>query len=191
MIKIKYTYYFKSILIILTLLLITNKVSAQKYSEYDVKAAYVYNFAKFVDWPSGYIEKKETIIIGVYKNKGFGEILERVLENKKIKDKFWEIRFFNTIEDIEDIEECDILFISGTSKQEILQIIKKTAKSYTLTIGNNISKFCQYGGMINFTQKGAKKRFEINNNAAIKHKLKISSKLLILARVISEDEVEF
>ena len=51
--------------------------------------------------------------------------------------------------------------------------------------------FCQYGGIINFTHKGANKRFEINNNSAINNKIKISSKLLTLARIITDNEVDF
>ena len=161
---------------------------AQKYSEYDVKAAYVYNFAKFISWPSNYFANKDVLVIGVYKNQNFGEILEQVLENKKIKNKFWEIVFMNSVDEIED---CDILFVSNCSKEESLKLLKKVDKKNVLTIGNNIPNFCQYGGIINFTPKGSRKRFEINNNAAIKHKIKISSKLLTLARIITKNEIEF
>ncbi len=170
------------------LVLSSKNVFAQKYSEYDVKAAYVYNFAKFINWPPHYFENKDVLVIGIYKNQNFGEVLEKVLENKKIKTKFWEINFINSVE---DFEPCDILFVSNCSKEETIKLLKKVNKKSTLTIGNNIQKFCQYGGIINFTPKGSKKRFEINNNAAQKHKIKISSKLLTLARIITKDEIEF
>ena len=155
----------------------------RKYSEYDVKAAYIYNFIKFINWPSGYIESKKHIVIGVYKNQRFGDILEHLLENKKVKGKMWEIRFIYTVD---DIKGCDVLFVSSATASETIDIIKKTKNSPVLTIGNNIKNFCQYGGIINFTPKGDSKRFEINNNAAKKHKLRISSKLLALARIINK-----
>ena len=189
MIKKIYTYKLSFWIILLFLVVLSSKnATAQKYSEYDVKAAYVYNFAKFIKWPQNYFDKKDVLVIGVYKNQNFGEVLERVLENKKIKNKFWEIIFINTID---EIEECDILFVSNCSGEESLKVLKKVNKKNVLTIGNNIPKFCQYGGIINFTPKGSRKRFEINNNAAIKHKINISSKLLTLARIITKDEIEF
>jgi len=189
LIKNRYTYKFSFWLILLFITVLSSKNAvAQKYSEYDVKAAYVYNFAKFISWPAHYFEKKDVLVIGVYKNQNFGEVLERVLENKKIKSKFWEIIFINSVEEFED---CDILFVSNSSKEETIKLIKKTNKKSILTIGNNIPMFCQYGGIINFTPKGSRKRFEINNDAAIKHKIKISSKLLTLARIITKNEIKF
>ncbi len=157
---------------------------SQKYSEFDVKAAYVYNFAKFIDWPQNYFTEKDIIIIGVYKNQPFGEALERILADQKIKDKYWEIKFMNTLD---DVTPCDIIFINTSSTQETILLLKKIDKNSTLTIGNNVPNFCQYGGIINFTTKNEAKRFEINNNSAIKHNLKISSKLLTLARIITDE----
>jgi len=164
-------------------MLVSSRVSfGQRYSEYDVKAAYIYNFIKFIDWPTGYVESKKRIVIGVYKNQRFGDILEHLLENKKVKGKMWEIRFIYTVA---DVEGCDVLFVSSASLSETIDIIRKTKNKPILTIGNNIKDFCKYGGIINFTPKGDSKRFEINNNAAKKHKLRISSKLLALARIIN------
>ena len=189
MIKKIYTYKLKIWLILLFLTILTYKSAvAQKYSEYYVKAAYVYNFAKFIEWPPKYFDKKDVLIIGIYKNQNFGEVLERVLENKKIKNKFWEIIFINSVN---EIENCDILFVSNCTKDESYKVLKKINKKSILTIGNNIPMFCQNGGIINFTPKGSRKRFEINNNVAIKHNIKISSKLLTLARIITKDEIEF
>ncbi len=172
-------------IVITTFLLLASPVLSfgQKYSEYDVKAAYLYNFIKFIDWPPAYIETKKHIVIGVYKNQQFGDILEHLLENKKIKGKMWEIRFLYSIK---DVASCDVLFISSENASETINIIKATKNKPILTIGNNIKNFCQYGGIINFTPKGSVKRFEINNEAAKKHKLKISSKLLALAKIVGK-----
>ena len=161
------------------------KIKAQQYTEYEVKAAYIYNFGKFIKWPENKI--KSEFIIGVYGNNPFGEILKDALEGRELYDKPIKVIYFKNLV---NIDKCNILFISKTNKETFVKIINLVKNKPVLTVGDNIDDFCVSGGIINFTPKYSKYRFYINNNSAKRNKLIISSKLLSLSKIII-DEIRF
>ncbi len=162
-----------------------NKTYSQQYSEYEVKAAYIYNFGKFVKWPKQSIKKE--FIIGVYGLNPFKGILKNALEGRTLYQRPIKIIYFSNLK---DIDKCNILFIPKVKKEELLRILNAVKRSPVLTIGDNIDDFCISGGNINFTPKYSKYRFYINNNSAKRKQLIISSKLLSLSKIIT-DEIKF
>jgi len=162
-----------------------NKTFAQQYSEYELKAAYIYNFGKFVKWPEKSLKKE--FIIGVYGLNPFKGILKEALSGRTLYGKPIKIIYFS---DLKNIEKCNILFIPKVKKEELLRILNAVKNYPVLTVGDNIEDFCISGGNINFTPKYSKYRFYINNNSAKRKKLKISSKLLSLSKIIT-DEIKF
>ena len=92
---------------------------------------------------------------------------------------------------IEDLQEAQILFVSKEMQTQLKSTVSACNNKSILIVGDIIEGFCQSGGIINFTQKSSKFRFEINNQSAQKSNLKISSKLLSLARIISSEEIQF
>ena len=165
-----------------------NHVQAQKFTEYDLKAAYLFNFAKFVQWPEYAFEDDDApYVLGIYGEDPFGSILINALRGNTVKGRSWVIKYFTRIEDI----DCHILFLSGIEEHEMKKIIEFTSDKPILTVGDHLEYFCEQGGMINFTRQYARHRFEINNEAALKSKIYISSKLLVLAKIVSKDEVKF
>lgn len=161
---------------------------SQTYTEYEVKAGYIYNFTKFIKWSASSFINNSYFIIGIYGNESFGKTLENVIRNKTILDKKWTIRY---CKQISDIDGCNLLFVDVISKKEMIDILEYTNKKPVLTIGNNLDEFCENGGIINFSGRYYKKRFQINNEAAKRSGFYISSKLLILAQIINEDEIKF
>ena len=163
--------------------------NAQKYSEYEVKAAYLYNFIKFIQWPATAFETKDSeFVIGIYGYDPFKNTLKEVLANNTVQNRKLVIKYFKNPE---EIKKCNMLFISDIGEEELALIIKKLNNSPILTVGDNVKNFCLLGGMINFTRQDSKHRFVINNNQAVSANLKISSKLLFLAKTISDDEDKF
>jgi len=83
-------------------------LSHAQYSEYEIKAAYIFNFAKFIEWPE--IEgNSDTLILGIYGTDPFGNILEKTLIGRKAQGKDWKIiRSSN----LSDLTKCHILFVS-------------------------------------------------------------------------------
>jgi hypothetical protein len=150
-------------------------------SEYQVKAAFLYNFAKFVEWPSeAFASDSAPFVIGVLGQSPFGNDLESTIKGKQVKGRKLEIRMFASAAD-PDLKTCHILFICNSPKQRLEALLKLLKGSTVLTVSET-ENFTRCGGMINFVMEGNKVRFEINDDAAQNARLTISSKLLNLRR---------
>ena len=152
-----------------------------KHREYEVKAAFIYNFAKFVDWPrEAFPDPASPIVVGVLGFDPFGSTLDRALRNKTAQGRSFVVRRFKSIEELED---CHILFISGSENKRLDQILQQLDGSDVLTIGET-EGFARVGGIINFIEERNRIRFEINIAAAERGQLRISARLLLLAKIV-------
>ncbi len=169
------------------------QVQAAESKEYQIKAAFLYNFIQFVDWPKEKAADSNTpIIIGILGKDPFGTILDSI-KNKKIKGKSVVIRRVKTLEELEKSEEsndkinelkqCHVLFICSSENKNLRQIIDLIKTDNILTVGE-ADNFLENGGIINFMLEEKKVRFEINLDAANTSNLKISSQLLRLAEKV-------
>ena len=172
--------------------------------EYQIKAAFIYNFIKFVDWPEEKMaDSNEPITIGIIGSEDFIKAFEPVI-HKKVKNRNLSIKYFEGYEKLERTQEDDrqwnqkmealktchvLMFCSCDSVRikDLSQIIKALKGSPVLTVGETAG-FLESGGIINFLMEDKKVRFEINVTAAKKSKLKISSKLLRLAKRVVEEK---
>ena len=162
---------------------------SQQYTETDLKVAYLYNFTKFITWPAVAFRKDNThFTITVLGKSPIVEILEIALKNKAVQSRKIVIR---QISKISEIKNPQILFITKSANYNISDIIEKCGNQHILLVADHIEYFCESQGIINFTDKKDKYRFEINNKAAINAGLKISSKLLSLSRIINGEEIQF
>lgn len=169
-------------------LLINPMVNAESSqpSGYQIKAAFLYNFVNFIEWPSGaFSDKTSPIILGVLGEDPFGIFLKPA-EGKTVKGRKLIIKRF---EAFEDFELCHILFISSSEKENMKHILAKLNRFGVLTVGDT-QGFTQSGGIINFIRVENKIRFEINLDAAKAGDLEISSKLLNVARIIKSSKTE-
>ncbi|OPX93358.1 MAG: hypothetical protein A4E62_01440 [Syntrophorhabdus sp. PtaU1.Bin002] len=148
--------------------------------EYLIKAAFLYNFAKFIVWPSA-VFGDATIPLGicVIGRNRFGNALG-TLKNKTVEGKPIVVR---KSEKAEDIDRCHILFISASEKENLPQILKAIRGTPVLTVGDT-DGFARSGVMINLVPIGNRIGFEINLTAVEETPLKISSKLLKLGKTI-------
>jgi len=147
-------------------------------TEYQIKAAFLFNFAKFVQWPAGALaEANSPIVIGIIGENPFHDDLARTIRNKTVDDHPLVIKEFRALT---EATNCQILFICTSEKKRLPEILANLKGSSVLTVGET-DRFTETGGMINFFQAGTKLRFKVNQEAAIKAGLKISSKLLSLA----------
>ena len=152
--------------------------------EYMIKAAFLYNFAKFIEWPSNTFEdSKSPVRLCVLGKNPFGIALESI-EGKPIHGRKLIIERLNNTK---EIKICHILFISESEKKQLDFILENIKDLNILTIGDT-KNFARLGGIINFTMVKKKIRFEINLDAANRAGLKISSKLLKLADIIKEGD---
>jgi hypothetical protein len=146
--------------------------------EYQTKAAFLFNFAKFVDWPPHkFTEPDSPLIIGVVGTDPFGGLLEEAAQDKRINDRTVMVRH---IESMEELRKCHIIFICRSEVSRLAPILWEVRGDNVLTVGET-DKFISRGGMINFVMIGDTVRFQINDAAARHAGLKISSKLQQLA----------
>jgi hypothetical protein len=143
--------------------------------EYEIKAAYLYNFIKYVDWPS----YGDTITIGVLGGNPFGTALAP-LNGKMVKGRRLLIK---ELDSLHDAQTCQIIFVSSSEKQRLQEIFENLKFARVLTVGET-QGFADGGGMINFVEENNKVRFEINADAARRTGLNISSELLKLAKLV-------
>jgi hypothetical protein len=177
---------FAQFLLVLAILILfcpqTGRTESSQLSEYEVKAAYLYNFAKFVEWPAASFPRDSTpLTICIVGKSPINEIIES-LTGKTIKNRRLVIRQYSKIE---DLGECQILFINAAAKTSLTQLLTATSSRAILTVSDS-KGFVSSGGTIEFVPAGDKIRFEINNQTALRGNLKISSHLLRLATTVLE-----
>lgn len=167
------------LIVALTSSFVGTPAQAQGSSEYAVKAAFLYNFTKFVEWPSGaFGESSAPLIVGVLGQDPFGGALDQILQGKTVNGRPVLIQRLTWGQ---NLRACHILFICQSERKRLAQILSSLRGMSVLTI-SEIAQFNQQGGIINFVIDQNKVRFEINMAAAEQGGLKISSRLLSLAK---------
>ncbi|HUA57425.1 MAG TPA: YfiR family protein [Verrucomicrobiae bacterium] len=151
--------------------------------EYQVKAAFLYNFAKFVDWPAqSFRTPDEPIEVCVLSSNPFGSSLEQVIRGKTAAGRPLSAR---KVADAPSLNSCHILFVAAEDVKKFRALAPKLRGAPLLTVGE-ASDFISAGGIVNFKIENGKVRFEINVEAAEQGQLRISSKLLSLAEVVRQ-----
>jgi hypothetical protein len=153
--------------------------------EYQVKAALIFNLAKFVEWPANALpEMSPRMALCLLGEDPFGAELEQTVAGKLVNGKELVIRRFRAMQ---DLSGCHIVFISASEKKNLPEILGALQSSHALTVGE-IGQFAEMGGMINLITENNRVQFEVNVEAVERANLKISSKALKLAKVIRGGE---
>ncbi len=156
------------------------RAGEREAAEYEVKAAFLYNFAKFTEWPAGsFAGDQASLTICVLGDDPFGKAFNPI-RAKTVKNRPVVIR---EVADADAAGGCHMLFIAASEQPHVDAILGSLGKRSVLTV-SDMKKFVQSGGMISFVMVDDKVRFEINNGAADRAGLKISSQILKLARTV-------
>ncbi len=148
-------------------------------TEYEVKSAFIYNFAKFLEWPANAFASADSpIIIGIIGDDPFGGLLQQTVRGKTAAGRRIEVKHFDKVR---DCQLCHILFVSASERGRLSKILDRLKGSSVLTVGETAG-FVRQGGIIGFVMDDNKVGFEVNVGAAKQAGLKISSKLLKLAK---------
>lgn len=154
-------------------------------SEYLIKAGFIYNFAKFIQWPeSAFAQPNSPIVIGILGTDPFGSVMDRIVADKTIGGRGFVVRRLTWGKDGADLKNCAIVFVSSSEHKNLHDILLSLKGLPILTIGDT-PDFAQKGGIIGFTVEDNRIRFEINVAAARLAQLVISSRLLTLAKIVS------
>ena len=169
-------------LVLLAILL--NTATAQFASEYQVKAAFLFNFAKFVEWPAdAFTTADAPLQICVLGQDPFGNEFEAI-ENKRVSGRRLKVVHPSGVP---QAKACQIIFVASSEKQRVREILHSLRAASVLTVGDTLG-FARMGGMINFVLEENRVRFEINVKASERARLKLSARLLTVAKLIVTDE---
>jgi hypothetical protein len=159
---------------------------AQMLDEYQVKAAFLYNFAKFVEWPpEAFKTPKDPILVCVLGRNPFGNALEDAIRGKSIEGRAFAYRH---VSDAESANACQILFVGWEESKHFRALLESLKPMGILTVGE-AQGFAADGGVINFKLDEGRVRFEINVDAAEHEQLHISAKLLSLAQIVKTEKL--
>jgi uncharacterized protein DUF4154 len=150
-------------------------------SEYQLKAAFLYNFTKFVDWPpSAFPATDAPIVIGIVGEDPFGNELDDLIRGEVVRDHALIVK---RIPSGGDLRGCQVLFISRSEKERLPDLLGQLKGSSVLTV-SDMERFGEQGGIINLVLENKAVKIEINPAAAERAGLQISAKLLRLARLV-------
>ncbi len=170
--------------LLLTVLLAAFQAAAatETAAEYDVKAAFLYNFTKFVEWPSwAFHDDRSTVRLCVLGEDPFGGSLQELAEGEVAGRRVTVLR----ARALGAPTGCQILFVSRSERERLPLILREVRDAPVLTVGD-MQGFLEQGGIVNFIVEGSKVRFEISQEAAERAGIRISSRLLRLAtRVVT------
>jgi len=171
----------KKISILFLLTLLTGIVCAQAQTEAEelnLKAAFIYNFTRFIEWDDDIFPNE--FVIGIIGSSKIDEPLEEIAQSHKAGNKEIKIKRYSSLE---EVEKCNILFISKTAKISLSDVLAKGDLKKTLVIGEK-ENYAQWGAGINFVIVDKKLKFEVNKKSLSDAGLKVSSQLLKLAIIV-------
>jgi hypothetical protein len=151
--------------------------------EYELKAAFLLNFARFVEWPADAVPSEKTpIIFCVFKHDPFGSALDEVIRGKSINSHAVQVRRTN---ELAELRSCQLVFVSEREERLLPETLASLKGSSALLVGEG-ANFAERGGAIQFFLENNKLRFAINVDAVQRARLQASSKLLALARIVRD-----
>jgi hypothetical protein len=154
--------------------------NASEASEQQLKAGYVYNFAKLVEWPAS-VAPRGPIIVGVVGDDDFADVLGHLVESKTLEDRTFIVKRVK----IGELKTCGcrILFVSSIYTDWTAEIVHLQNSASVLTIAE-APDFARRGGIVGLTLDGRKVRLVVNVDAAERASLSISSRLLAIATIV-------
>ena len=156
---------------------------ARAESEYDVKATYLFKFTKFVEWPAtAFTGPDAPFVIGIVGRDPFNGGLDRLIEGNTTGTRHLEVRHLNA-NDSAGLRGCQMVFVSASEQRRLSNILSALQGRPVLVVGES-EGFAGAGGMLGFAVRESRIGIEINSAAARQARLKISSQLLNLARVV-------
>ncbi|MHC4130927.1 MAG: YfiR family protein [Planctomycetota bacterium] len=204
--KMKLKSYIFSITVLLLLLFaVPNQVSADtaQVQSSQVKAAFIYNFIKFIDWPQEKAEDvNKPLTVGIFGSSPFGNAFDKI-KDSQIRGRKVVVKYFESFANVkggeqkqnEEIQkkinefgQCDVLFICASEAKFFKRVLQPLEIYHVLTISDT-KGFLEEGGIINFVMEEKKVRFEINMASAKRSKLEVRSKLLRLAKRVVEKDI--
>ncbi len=152
-----------------------------RLTEHQVKAAFVYKFARFVQWPSQtFVDSADTLVIAVLGKDPIAAVLGKVVEGKTVHGRSIRIE---AADDLQEVESFHILYISESKRRQLGTILEQLARTPLLTV-SDMTSFARDGGIIGFGEREERISLDINLAVAERAGLRVSSRLLKIANIV-------
>jgi hypothetical protein len=158
----------------------TVRLEAQRTSASELTAAFLFNFVKFTTWPDDVLRDDDPIVVCVSGNGDVADSLARLTRDQRVDEHPLAVQRTNLVE---SLVRCHVVYGAALDNSRALLLIRTTAGHPILTVSDS-ADFAQRGGVANFFIDGGRMRFAVNPAAADRARLRISSKLLALAKVV-------
>ena len=149
-------------------------------AEYEAKAAFLYNLAKFIQWPAQEESTRTALVFGILGDDPFGTAFDRAFFRKSVHGRAVVVRRGATLD---QLGRCHLLFVCRSEEHQVSRILETVEPLSTVTVGD-MSDFIAMGGMIQLDQGDERVRFAINTSRAERAGLKISSRVLTLSHIV-------
>lgn len=175
--------YIRLLLTALLVALAGGTARSQTASEPQVKAAYLYHFAQFVEWPLEALPAGAPVTVCLDANWRVQKALEDSARTQTVRGHRMQVR---KVDGQESLQSCHIVYAEDLEPARAARLLARTAPAPVLVV-SDYDRFAQIGGTANFYLEDGRMRFAINTEAAQRARLRLSSRLLKLARLVKED----
>lgn len=159
------------------------QANAQDVTEVTLKGAFLFNFARFTEWPADSLPAQSTVSACVLGDRAVGDAFAKQVKGKQVSGRSINVTI---VDGASPLPPCHLLYLSGVSRTRIGEIVSNLRESPVLTV-SDVEEFTKRGGIIQFFVESGKMRFRINARSAKRARLMLSSRLLALAEVVDED----
>jgi hypothetical protein len=164
---------------------IPTRAQAPPSVEYQVKAAFLLNFAKFIEWPpEAFQNEKAPVTLCVFGHDPFGSALDDIIRGRTVNSRAVLVRRIN---EMRDLKSCQLVFVSAAEDKRLPEVLNNLKDTTAIVVGET-EGFAERGGGIQFFLEDNRLRFAVNVDAVQRARLRVSSKLLALARIVHEPD---
>lgn len=153
---------------------------AAERQEHEVKAAFLYNFGKYVRWPKSVPERDSAFVIALLGADPFGAVLDEIVRGNRIDNRPVTVK---RVSKLSELDRCEVLFIGASEDAHLESLLVELPKAPILTVGD-MPNFVERGGMIGLVVSNRRVQFEVNVEAAERAGLMLGSQLMRLARAV-------
>jgi hypothetical protein len=158
-------------------------LNAQDVTEVALKGAFIFNFARFTEWPADALPASTTVSACVVGDKAVSDALTKTVSGRKVDGRPVTVSF---VEPDGPMPVCHLLYVSGVTRDRAVQIVSALRDTPVLTVSDT-EAFARLGGIVQIFVENGKMRFRINPRTAKRARLHLSSRLLMLADVVDVD----
>jgi hypothetical protein len=159
------------------------RVSAQDVTEVRLKGAFIFNFARFTDWPADALASSSTVSACVVGDRMVSEALLNSVSGQRLNGRLVVVSF---VSPNGPIPACHVLYVSGIDRVRMTEIVQGLREIPVLTVSDD-DTFLKVGGIIQIFVESGKMRFRINPHSARRARLQLSSRLLALADLVDAE----